>query len=71
MSFLGGAIDERFLAHRLRATSVASMAGVVLAMGLFVWHFWRDHVWNWELLAVGLTMAVVKRGLMLWYRFKN
>ena len=57
--------------HRLRATSIASMAGVVIAMGLFAYHYWKDHVWNWELFAIGLTMAVVKQGLMLWYRFTD
>ena len=40
-------------------------------MGLFLYHYYADHVWNWELFAVGLTMAVVKQGLMLWYRFTN
>lgn len=71
MSFPGGAVDERFLAHRLRATSIASLASGVLAMGLFAWHYWVDRIWNWELFAIGLTMAVVKQALMLWYRFRN
>ncbi len=67
MNFLSGRFDERFLVHRLRATSVAAMAGGGLAMALFAWHCWADHVWNWELFSVGLTMAVVKQGLMFWY----
>ena len=71
MNVLGRQIDERFLAHRLRSTSIASMAGGGLAMGLFIYHEWVHHVWNWELFAIGLTMAVVKQGLMLWYHFTN
>ena len=71
MSILGKQVDERFLMHRLRSTSIASIAGGVLALGLFTYHYWSDHVWNWELFSIGLTMAVVKQGLMLWYRFTN
>ena len=71
MNVLGKQIDERFLTHRLRSTSVASIAGAVLAGGLFLYHNWVDHVRNWELFAIILTMAVVKQGLMLWYRFTN
>jgi hypothetical protein len=71
MSALGTAIDERFLMHRLRATSIASIAGGSVAMGLFIYHNWVDHVWNWELFSIGLTMAVVKQGLMAWYRRTN
>lgn len=71
MSFLGGQIDERFLIHRLRATSLASIAGVTLTMGFFVYHWIHDHVWSWELFSIGLTMAVVKQGLMIYYRLKD
>jgi hypothetical protein len=71
MSGLGGTFDERFLMHRLRSTSISGISGGVLAMGLFVYHYWVGHVWNWELFAIGLTMAVVKQGLMAWYRFTN
>ena len=71
MSILGGKVDERFVMHRLRSTSVASIAGVGVAMSLFLYHWLRDHVWGWELLSIGLTMAVVKQGMMAWYRFTN
>lgn len=67
----GTRVDERFLVHRQRSTSAAALAGAGLALGLFLWHQWVDHVWDWELLAVGLVMALVKQGLMLWYRFTN
>jgi len=70
-SFLGRQIDERFLTHRLWSTSIAGTAGGVLALGLFLYHELADHVWNWELLSIGITMAVVKLGLMTWYRFTH
>jgi hypothetical protein len=66
MSFLSHLVDERFLAHRQRATSIGGTAGVVLAMCLFAWRLYVDHVWNWDLLAVGLTAAAVKLGIMIW-----
>jgi len=71
MSFLGGQIDERFLMHRLRATSLASIVGVALTMGFFIYHWIHDHVWKWELFSIGLTMAAVKQGLMAYYRLKD
>jgi hypothetical protein len=71
MSVGKGRLDERFLMHRLRSTSIAGTAGGVLAMGLFMYHTWFDGVWNWELLAIGIAMATVKLGLMAWYRFTN
>ena len=60
--------DERFLMHRLRSTSAGGIAGGVLAMALFAYHSYADHVWSWELLSIGLTMAVVKWSVMIWYR---
>ncbi len=65
---LGSVIDERFLRHRLKSTSVAGMVGVCVAMGLFIYRDIVDHVWSWDLFAVGASMAIVKVALMLWYR---
>ena len=61
-------LDERFWAHRLRATSFAGMAGAVLAGGLFLYRHVAQGVWSWDLLAVLATMAVVKLGAMAWFR---
>ena len=71
MPEIGNAIDERFLVHRLRSTSVAGVTGGVVAMALFAYRYYTHRVWSWDLLAVGLTMAVVKWSLMLWYRFHD
>jgi hypothetical protein len=63
--------DERFLMHRLRSTSWAGVLAATLAMLLFAWHYYHDHFWSWDLLAVGVTMAVVKWGILLWYRLTD
>lgn len=65
---LGRFIDERFLQHRLRSTSVAGIAGALLALGLWAYHFCAHRIWNWELFAIAATVAIVKVILMIWYR---
>lgn len=64
---LGRAIDERFLNHRLRSTSAAGVIGGVVAVGLFAYRYYIDHQWSWDLLAVGLTIVVVKLAVLAWY----
>ncbi len=65
--FFGKLIDERFFTHRQRSTSIAGVSAGVLAMLLFAYRYFFTHVWSWDLLAVGITMAIVKWGLMTWY----
>jgi hypothetical protein len=71
MRFLGKLVDERFLEHRRRSTSVAGVAGGIVAIGLFEYRLLFDHVWSWDLLAVGIVVAVVKLTLMIWYYVTN
>jgi len=71
MSFWSRIIDERFLAHRQRSTAVGGIAGAVVALGLFAWHYYVDHVWNWELLAVGIAVVVVKLTVLAWSALRN
>jgi hypothetical protein len=71
MSFLNRIVDERFLDHRRRSTSVAGVVGALLATGLFGYRYYFDHVWSWDLLAVSLTVVVVKVALMTWYLFTD
>jgi hypothetical protein len=66
-----GTIDERFLAHRLRSTSAGGMAGVTLALVLFIYHLRVDHRPRWDLFAVGVTAVVVKLAVLAWYRFTD
>jgi len=68
---LGITIDERFLDHRRRSTSLGGIAGGVLAMGLFTWRYYVDHVVSWDLLAVGVTIVVVKLLVLTWYRMTD
>lgn len=65
--FLGGAVDERFLNHRLRSTSAAGIAGGIAAVGLFEYRYYFDGVWSWDLLAIALTIVGVKLAMMAWY----
>jgi hypothetical protein len=64
-------IDERFLMHRLRSTSTAGIVGGTLACMLWFYRYVFDHRMSWDLLAVAVTIAGVKVGLMLWYRFND
>ena len=64
-------VDERFLIHRLRSTSLGGVTAAFVAIGLFEYRLFRRHVWSWDLLAVALTMVVVKLAAMVWYRFMN
>jgi uncharacterized membrane protein YccC len=65
-----GTIDERFLTHRLRSTSIGGLAGVLLAGGLFFYNL-THHVLRWDLFAIVATAAVVKMSVMIWYRIND
>ncbi len=67
MRILGRLIDERFLAHRQRSTSVAGIVGAILALVLFEYRYLVNHVWSWDLLAVALTFVGIKMAIMAWY----
>jgi len=68
---VGWEIDERFLTHRLRSTSIGGMAGAVLAMGLFGYRYYFNHILNWDLFAIVAAMAVVKLSVLTWYRLND
>ena len=61
-------VDERFLKHRLRATSTAGITSAALALVLFLYRYYHDHVFRLDLLAVGLVFVVLKYALLFWYR---
>ena len=71
MSFLARFVDERFLEHRRWSTSVAGVIGGFVSTGLFAYHYYVDHVWSWDLLAVSLTIVTVKLALMIWSARSN
>ena len=66
---LGDQIDERFLMHRLKSTSIAGVVGGLLASGLFVYQFFASGIASWDLLAVAVTIALVKLAGLAYYRF--
>ena len=62
-------IDERFLEHRRRSSSLAGFSTLIVAGGIFEYRIFVDHVISWDLVAVILTFAVVKMSMFAWYRF--
>jgi len=67
MKIFGKVIDERFLTHRRRSTSIAGIACALTAIGLFEYRYWVNRVWSWELLSIALVFIAVKLALMAWY----
>ena len=65
--FIGKAVDERFLNHRLRSTSLAGVIGGLVAIGLFAYRFYAKHIWSWDLFIVVATIVGVKLAMMTWY----
>lgn len=41
------------------------------AVLLFAYRFFVDHLWNWDLFAIAVTVAGVKVALMAWYYIRN
>jgi hypothetical protein len=68
---VGKLVDERFLTHRLKSTSLAGIIGGLTAIGLFTYHFYVNHVWSWDLFAVVMTILGVKLAMMAWYRLTD
>jgi hypothetical protein len=69
--FLGKFVDERFLEHRRRSTSMAGIAGALLAAAIFEYRLFHDRVIRWDLFSVVALMVVVKMSMMVWYRFND
>jgi hypothetical protein len=61
------ALDERFWSHRRRSTSIAGVTGGIVAIGLFAYRFYIDHIWNWDLFAVAAIIAIVKLASMAYF----
>ena len=67
LPIIGKFIDERFLDRRRRSTAIGGLAGAIVAVGLFEYRYFVNHIWSWDLFAVAVTIAGVKMSLMLWY----
>lgn len=68
---LGPFVDERFLDHRRRASSFAGIVSAILAVLLFEYRFFHDHVWDWYLFTVFMVFLVLKLSLFIWYRTRD
>jgi hypothetical protein len=71
LPILGTAIDERFLNHRLRSTSLAGIIGGLTAICLFGYRYYANGVWSWDLFAIVCTILGVKLAAMAWYRLRG
>ncbi len=68
---LGKLVDERFLEHRRRSSSVAGIVTAVLTLCLFEYRFFANHVWDWNLLGLGVAFVVIKMSMFTWYRLND
>ena len=66
-----GTLDERFFLHRLRSTSIGGMAGVVLAAAFFFYQLFGKGVIRWDFFAIVATAALVKIGVLIFYRLTD
>ena len=64
-------IDERFLAHRYKATRLATMVGVVLMFVYFTYALVTRREIRWDLFVIMCAMAATKVLAMLYYGRKN
>lgn len=64
-------VDERFLEHRRRSSSIAGFATLLIAGCLFEYRIFANHIISWDLLAVIATFAVVKMSSFFWYRLND
>jgi hypothetical protein len=64
-------VDERFLMHRLRATSLGGIAGGTAAMLTFAWGYFVHHLWRWDMLAIALTIIAVKYTALIYFRLTD
>ncbi|HTV13806.1 MAG TPA: hypothetical protein VME68_03765 [Acidobacteriaceae bacterium] len=68
--FLGIAFDERFLDHRRRSSTFATMVGAVISGGLFEYHLIAQHRYDWDLAAVLGGMVITKYAAFAWFRLR-
>ena len=68
---LGQFVDERFLEHRRRSSSLAGIVAACLAIALFEYRLFANRVWSWDLLSIALTFVAVKLAVMAWHRIRD
>jgi len=64
-------IDERFLMHRLKSTSLAAVIVAVAMGGYSLYELYGNGVFRKDLFVFLGIMAVTKISAMIWFRIKN
>jgi hypothetical protein len=64
-------IDERFLHHRLKSSSLAAFVGAAAIGGWSLYLIYGRHEIRWDLLAILGLMAGVKVGAMIYFRLAD
>jgi len=64
-------VDERFLFHRYKSTSMAGVAAAFLMGGWFMYELFANDTYRWDYLVILTVMAVVKWVFMIWYRTRE
>jgi uncharacterized membrane protein len=60
---------NRFLGWRRNEyRNSGGIVGGILAICLFAYRFYFNHLWSWDLFAVAMTIVAVKLLAMAWYR---
>jgi hypothetical protein len=68
---LGVTVDERFLDHRRRSSTLAMIAGALVSGSLFEYRLIAQHRYDWGMAAVLLAMLATKLTAMTWLRFAD
>ena len=61
-------VDERFVAHRYKATRLSMAVGLVMMLGFFNYDLFIRKIYRWDFMIVILAMALVKMVTMLYLR---
>jgi hypothetical protein len=69
--FLGQFVDERYLSHRRRASSIAGITVALLALCIFEYRLLRYGRWDWDLALVAVVFVVLKMAAFFWFRARD
>jgi hypothetical protein len=68
---MGWIWDERFLQHRLKATSLAGVVMAELTLLLFFYRMFFQNRCSWDLAVLAGAFLVVKFSAFTWYRLRD
>jgi hypothetical protein len=64
-------LDERFVLHRYKSTSHASVAAALVMGGWYLYELYVNHVVRWDFLIIMGIMALVKIAFLIWYKVRD